>query len=642
MAVLQLPMLVAWVRFPPPAPTFKLGYKIMFKLFKYSCKVFVAFCLLGTVFLIGIITLVDPNQFKSVIQKQVTAATGQTVAINGPLSWHITPFLSLEARDLSLALPTLSDNAFTLKTARFEPKLWSLFTGRLLVDIRLQGLEATVNHMPTFQINLNPASMRFLPYNITLEDSILHWKNSGKNQDLKFKNITLLAKKISLGAAGFKTPITVNFELEDTNRDHTGSFSFKAEWAFNYKVHTLDIQNIELNTNYPVLPFNTLLGKLQIQTQQNNAIEGSFQVPNLGLQYALSYFHLPVYPISAKTIDLTGTFKYQFPMLEVTAFNMALENEGSITGSFKTNLQQKNLKTLNLIGSFAGNNLKIGAFPISEFKTTLQAKDGLFIFDNIKAQLASSHHHAKIEIDIREDIPQITLADQINGFEINEVLARLGEKDKIYGNIQAKVNLATKGHTPYELLQNLSGKTYIHLTDGRIRGIDISPLLRHAQSTVVMLKETLAKRNSINVGAILTAELGEWRLQAMNHDQLVTPFRHLETNIIFNEGKAYTADFKLSHPEYTVNGHGIVDLLQQNVDYQALALLTHAKPHPSEQVSLFLQETPLAIQIKGSFDTLSIQPNLSRYADTAINPANKGAAEKTTDQTLEKLFGFPE
>jgi hypothetical protein len=620
----------------------------MFKLIQYSLKIFIALFLLGSLSVIGIITLVDPNQFKNVIQTRISEASGQLLTINGPLSWHVTPALSLEAHDLST--PTV-----TLKKLRFALRLWSIFSGKLLVNIHLEGLNAnlsrsigehspldSIQKMPLFHTTQKAFLFWILPHDITVENATLHWKDAVNNQDLRFKNINVLAKKVSLGAIGINAPLSIAFELEDANFDHTGNFSFKAAWAFNHKAQQLDIQDLECNTNFPALPFNTALATLHIHRLQHTpVIEGSFHIPNLSLQQGLANFNFPFYFLSTKTVDLTGTFNYQAPTLAVTSFHLALENEASVTGSFNAQLPVHTLKALNLIGSFAGKNLRLGTLPIPEIKTTLQAKEGLFIFNHLKAQLASSHHQGKIQIDIRDDLPKLAISAQMDSFEINELLARLGTKDKLYGNIKATVNLTTQGNSPDAWLQHLSGKAYVHLTDGRVRGMDLSPLLRHAQSTIVMLKDTLSQRNSANVGAILTAELGEWRLQAMNADLLVTPFRHLETNITFDKGRAYTADFKLTHPEYTVNGHGMVDLIQKNVESQALALLTHAKQHPSESLSLFLKETPVAIQIKGPFDNLAVQPNLAHYADGAINLVHKAPTEKAADHTLEKLFGFP-
>ena len=662
MAVRQLPMLVAWVRFPPPAPKLKQGVKLMYRFIRYFLKFLLALSLVGTLSLIGLITLVDPNQFKAVIEKRLSQATGQILSIQGPLSWHLTPTLSLQAEDLCLKRSSTdlyseqkTATTLTLQKIRFVPKLWSMLSQKPSVNIQLDGLALNLRQslsmhslldniqaIGLFQIIEKVLPFWILPEEISLKNATLHWQDAITHQERQFKNISLLAEKIPSALIGNHAQLNVHFTVQDTSSEHTGDVSFKARWAFNAKAQQLDIQDLACHTNFPDLPFQTLLGTFQIHRLQNvPIIAGSFEIPNLNLQYALSNFHLPADTVSAKHINLKGTFAYQTPTLAVTAFNVALENEGHVSGSFKTELWPKTLKMLNLKGSFVGKNLRIGTLPIPNIQTTLQANHGLFIFDQIKAQLANSNHQGKIEVNLQNDLPYLTIADEMDSFEINELLARLHLKDKIYGNLKAKLNLTTQGNSPEAWLEHLSGKAYVHLREGRVRGIDLSPLLRHAQSTLVMLKDTLSKRNSTNVGAILTAELGEWRLQAMHVDLLVTPFRHLETNITFDNGRAYTADFKLTHPEYTVNGHGMVDLMQKNVEYQALALLTHPKQHASEVFSLFLKETPLGIQIKGPFNNLSIQPNLAHYADGAINLVNKAPAEPAAAHTLEKLFGFP-
>lgn len=629
----------------------------MFKLLRYFLKSLVALFLVAVVSVVGVVTLVDPNQFKSIIQKRISEATGQMLSIQGGLSWHLTPSLSIEARDLALETSAMiSENHFTVKKIRLAPKLWSILSGKPLVNIQVEGLNAhfsqtiagnslldNIQNMPLFHTAKKSTAFWILPYDITIENATLHWQDAITHEDIHFKNIRLLAQKVSLGAVGIQAPLDLQFEIEDANTDHTGTFSLKAAWAFNHLRQQFDIQNLVCHTNFPRLPFNTLLANLHIQRSPSMpVIEGSVHVPDLDLQAGFSNFNLPFYSISAKAADLKGHFSYQKPMLSVTSFNLAFDNEASISGFFKTDIHAKTLKSLNLSGNFTAKNLRIGTLPIPEVKTMLQAKEGIFIFDQVKAQLASSHHQGRMQVDIRNDVPEFVISDELHSFEINEVLARLDLKDKLYGSIKANVNLTTQGSTPDAWLQHLSGKAYLHLTDGRLRGIDLSPLLRHAQSTLVMLKDTLSKRNTVNIGAILTAELGEWRLQAMNVDLLVTPFRHLETNITFDKGRAYTSDFKLIHPEYTVNAHGMVDLTQRHIESQALALLTHPKSHPSEAFSAFLKETPLAIQLKGPLDNVTIQPNLTHYADGAINLVHKTPAEKTNDShSLEKLFGFP-
>ena len=224
------------------------------------------------------------------------------------------------------------------------------------------------------------------------------------------------------------------------------------------------------------------------------------------------------------------------------------------------------------------------------------------------------------------------------------------EKDKIYGKFHANTQLTTQGKTLEDCFRNVAGLAQVTLIDGKIQGIDLNPLLKHAQSTVTMLSDTISKKQPINIGAVLTAELGEWKQQAVNYQQLSTPFRMIETTLNIENGKLQTSNFKLTHPEYTVNGQGTLDLLHKNIEYQASALLNRSAPENAPYLAIFLKDTPLAIKLNGPFNNLSVRPELGHYAEGALRllkpepePMQKIPAEPTpnTEHTLEKLFGYP-
>lgn len=361
MVVLQLPMLIAWVRFPSPAPIDRRVPGTMIKFLKYLLKIAFALAVLGAISVVGIITLVDPNQFKDTIQKEVVQATGRVLTIHGPLYWQVDPNVSIEAHDLVLTnAPTFSNEFFTLKTLRIKPNLWALVSGKLWVNVHLDGLNLNLARDISGQANwqdllqkVQKHALFAFPYNITLENAILNWQDAVSNQDLQFTNITASAQQLPLGAIGIQSPLSASFQLKDKNQDHSGQSSFKAVWCFNHKLQQLDIQNLEISTNFPDVPFATLMGELHIQNLQNTPmIQGKLHIPNLNLQYWLSGFNVPFYPVSSRPVDLKTAFQYQFPNLDVTSFTIALENEGSFSGAFKTNLSVKTLRTLSLNGAF--------------------------------------------------------------------------------------------------------------------------------------------------------------------------------------------------------------------------------------------------------------------------------------------------
>lgn len=74
--------------------------------------------------------------YKAEIARQVKAATGRDLAINGKVSFSIIPTLGLEANDLvfSNAPGAAEKNMVTLKSLVVELKLWPLLSGNVEVD----------------------------------------------------------------------------------------------------------------------------------------------------------------------------------------------------------------------------------------------------------------------------------------------------------------------------------------------------------------------------------------------------------------------------------------------------------------------------------------------------------------------------
>lgn len=634
----------------------------MIKFFKWLFKVLAATALLGIIAVVGMITVMDPNQFKEVIRQQVALRTGRILTLQGPMYWRIDPDLCLEAYDVALGnAKTFPKEFLTVKRARLGANWRSLFSGKFLIDIELQGLALNLNRDPTGLSNwedLQPLlSMKdslhqhLLPFNVTLSDTKISWQDFQHHQHYQISDLDFSAKKLSSGWAGFSAPISLNFKIQDQNAKQA-KIVVNGEWHFNEKLQQIDVHNLALKLGLSELPPATLTAELQIQNFAHSPlIQGTLQVLEFDLKNWLSHFDLSLAPYLCQTTAFSASFRYHFPSLEVASFNLQLENQGMLEGNFSIPDFRKNFKALNSTASLHGKALQLGPYAVNEIKTTLVAKEGLLNFEPLYADIAGTTHHGTLAIDLRSYIPQFSVSTQTDSFEINELFTLFNENDRLYGRLHAMTTLSTQGHSLHECIGNLSGQTQLTLTDGRIRGIELPPLLQHAQSTVALLSDNLLKKQPTNVAAILTAELGEWKQQAINHQQLATPFRIIEATIQVVNGQLHTNNFKLVHADYTLSGHGTLDLIQRNIEYQANALLNRATPttNVTNDLAIFLKDTPLAIQLKGPLNNFSVQPDLAQYAEGAlkiVKPApetpGEGLSEQPTEHhTLERLFGFP-
>ncbi len=618
----------------------------MIRFFKGLLRAFTAFTLFGFLLLIGIITLLDPNQFKTEVQQYVEKHSGQTLELRGPLYWHFDPHLSIEAYDVALGSPSVAPMDFlTLEKLRIETNFWSFLQGKPFSRLHLNGLNLRLTQANAHQLLTtllktdNPFYLSlFKPTSIAFSNSQVTWKDEFKHQHLQLSDLQLITQDASAKTAYLK-PITLSFQLNNMlNPHYSGKVSLQAKWDFKAVNQMLDLQDIDCSVQFNELPDTQVTGTLQLANLQSSPVfSGSLQSMNFALSHWLQEAQFPLQS-SIDKVHVKNTFHYQYPNLEITSFALSLANQGIVEGSLKTVLTEQPFYKQDVSGFLRGNNLKLAALPISEINTFFSTKDRVLTFEQIDAEIGNLHHQGSLEVDFRTQTPGFTLAAQISGFEVSDFLALIGNKKKINGKVKGKINLITRGTSTQECLSNLSGQAHLHLTDGKLHGIDLYPLLKHAQQTVSSLSDDLHRRQPVNVEAVLTAELSEWKQQALHAHPLFTPFSEIEAAFTIENGKLLTDKFTLWHSQYTINGHGVIDLLNQKAEYEALALLNQIKSKSSLTLHPLLKETPLSISIQGSLKDLLIHPNLSRYADTALDMSKPAPEPKHPENDLEPLF----
>ena len=120
----------------------------MKKLIKYTVLTITGFVGLIAIGLIILITFVNPNKFKPLIEKSVTQATGRTINLDGDISWKIYPNIGLTLRDVSLSNPSNestfvnNSNFFSLKSADISIALLPLLNHKIeLKTLNIDGLD---------------------------------------------------------------------------------------------------------------------------------------------------------------------------------------------------------------------------------------------------------------------------------------------------------------------------------------------------------------------------------------------------------------------------------------------------------------------------------------------------------------------
>ena len=88
----------------------------------------------------ALVLLVNPNDFRAYMVKQVERKSGYHLQLEGDLRWHVWPQLSIIAGRMALTAPGAATPVVSAENMRLDVKLWPLLSHQLDVkQVMLKG-----------------------------------------------------------------------------------------------------------------------------------------------------------------------------------------------------------------------------------------------------------------------------------------------------------------------------------------------------------------------------------------------------------------------------------------------------------------------------------------------------------------------
>ncbi len=563
----------------------------MAKFFKRVLQVLLAFIAVVVIAVIGVVNFVNPNQFKGTLEKEVLAKTGFVLTVQGPIQWRWFPMLSLEFNDIAIQnLAPFSGQLLSAKAIQAECELLPVFLGKISLAVRVKGLDLALARNAKGQANWENLNQHLKEPDTNKTTTIKPNTTTKSANAASSLAITLNSLKVQEGKIAFTDQAKsseyvlehVNLSLDNLFKGLSGTitpFFLNFELISNHQT----LGNIFFNTEWV----------LQKEKEQ------------LNLQKMALKLQLP-----------DGT-------------------KNLITGDAEI---QQLLDTPIIKANLLANDLQFDKIKIDKIKTTITAQAGIITLAPIDIHIAKSQQNATLKLDMRASTPKIYLTQEAHDFEINDLLTLFGKKDKISGKTRFTINLSATG-TDLQTLQNsLSGKAAIEINHGKFLGIDFMQLLKNSQSSIHGLVDALTHKISIDSLSLVKSELTKWKTDP--NSTAFSPFNSLTATAAITNGVIQNPDLAINHSDYAISGTGTINLRANNVQYQTTLQLKN-NPYPAnDKAGTFLFQTPLHIQIQ---DNPKIQPDLSRYTNSALEFAQKEligkAVQKTMGKAIQKVTG---
>ncbi len=587
-------------------------------------KILVSFIVSGVIALSVAVALVihyvDPDEFKTPIQDAVLQRTGYELKLQGPLRWKWYPMLSLEIKKLHLDNQApFSGTLVSADTLKVDISLWSLLTGRVVLDFNMEGATLVLERNAAGQENWaalrkafeNPSNstpktaaipMPSLALNsLNVQNAQLIYHDQQKDQHYRLSHLHLNAHGLVQGLLQGSNPIALGFEIDELNKQPLGTFSLKGYWSLALSPQSFKLQDLKVSLSPASGTSISLNGSLSVEDFSDPRINGHFE-------------------------------------------NVALKNKDglSVQGTLKADFTAKPA-TRTLEADISSDLLKIGAIDFQAIKAHVQANKGLLNIAPLDFKMNGALQHLTLKGRLHSARPQWSLTQSGEAFDLKTILSFVDPKGPLEGKATLGLALSAEGTTLETIERTLSGKMNLQVKQGRINHIDLAALIKKALSSIHDMVAKLSGQPTTalidpNQDATLAATAQTWNMDPLNQAAF-TPFDNLSATLNFANGVATNPDLSITQAAYRITGKGTLDLVRHQLDYKASAVLT-TSPYPaSDEIGTYLFQTPLPIQIQGSLQAPSIRPDLGAYLNSALKYLQKNKVEQLIHETIDKTLG---
>lgn len=601
------------------------------KIFKWISIIIVALILLCVVAAICLVTLVSPNQFKSLIENKMETTLGRKLTIEGDLSWTFFPNFGIKAGHVILNNPLEFQQKIFAEVDRMTVgvKIFSLWNKKIESNgITIEGMKlylikntkGAVNW--SFQKKSDPENLpeqsnnssdpssdnySFTIQALNVKDAEIFWINESHSESLNFKNFNLKAKDITQ-----LHPFSIDIKFDFyKNKQSIGHLNLSGDMSLDTHAKIYTFRKIDSHFKTSKNIDYAAKGAIIMDLKRDTLELSDFAI-NTDFLKTKGLIHINNL---TKQLSMNGNVDILFfdikSWLKQTGSNITnIEIEKNATGELNFNFNQ----SFNAQGKLNFGDVKVGKLLFNQLNLLFNYNGKDLNISNMTAHFYQGELSGNALIDLNQSIPEITFNTKISNFDATALMQALGAgKLKFTG--KGNFNLSGKTLAGNTFIKNLNGVGDFRLSGGVLQGIDIA----------FLVKSVGAKKLAAN-------DLGQ------------TPFGNVTGNFTINHGVVTNPNLNIDSPDFATKGQGKIDLVNQTIFYHL---------QTSVNASLIdLKGLTVPILVSGNLKNPSIgidmaelakqlaKQQLKKITDQGeINTKTKVEIPKNAGKIIKNLFG---
>lgn len=553
----------------------------------------------------ALVLLVNPNDFRAYMVKQVAVRSGYQLQLDGPLRWHVWPQLSILSGRMVLTAEGASEPLIRADNMRLDVALWPLLSHQLSVkQVMLKG--AVIQLTPQTEA-VRGQDAPVAPKDNTLPDLA---EDKGWSFDIASLRVADSVLVFQHEDDEQVTVRDIRLEMEQDSQ-HRGTFDFSGRVNRDQRDLALSLNGTVDASDYPhnlSANIEQLSWQLQGADLPSQGIKGEGQLQAQWLeekkQLAFSQIHL-----TANDSSLAGQAQVslldkpewlvdlKFGQLNLDNLMVQRDAVAATNGEVQQGQSQATLARpviASQVDAVSYQGLKGFSADI-----TLQADKVLWrkmAFENVSAKIDNQFGLLKVvqlegkndgghvslpgTLDARKDEPRAVFHPRLEGVEIGTILKAFNYPIALTGKLSLAGDFSGSDIDAQAFRHSWQGQAHVEMSDTRMEGMNFQQMIQQA------------------------VERSGGDVKSQQNLDNVTRLDRFVTDLTLDNGEVTLDNMTGESAMLALTGKGTLDLVKQNCDTQFNIRVLGGWDGESKLIK-FLKATPVPLRVYGQWQALN-------------------------------------
>ncbi|HID8745102.1 TPA: outer membrane assembly protein AsmA [Enterobacter mori] len=586
----------------------------------------------------ALVLLVNPNDFRAYMVRQVEARSGYELKLDGPLRWHVWPQLSILSGRMSLTAPGASQPLVSADNMRLDVALIPLFSHQLQVDqVMLKG--AVIQLTPqteavrkadapvaprenTLPDEPSDTGWSFDIGNLKVADSVLVFQHEGDEQ-VTVRNINLKMEQDANHIATVEFSGRVNRDQRDLNLSMNANVN-----ASDYPHRlTADVQQLNWQLTGADLPTAGITGQGTLQAvwhEENkqlelNALNLQANDSTLKGQASVSLAEKPkwVFDLQFDKLNLENLLP---PQPNATADGDVAQTGQSQAAKprpvISSNLDQPNYNGLRGFTAdilLKANSVRWRGIDFTDVSSQMFNHNGLLVISELSGKMGAGNMSLPGTLDVRKDVASAEFQPRLENIEIGAILKAFNYPIDLTGQLTLAGDFSGTKIDAEAFRRDWQGQAHVELKNTRMEGLNFQQLVQQA-----------VERSS--------------NVKAQENYDSATRLDNFTSELTLDNGKLSLDEMQGTSSLLSLTGEGKLDLVEETADTRFNVRVLSGWEGEGELID-FLKETPIPLNVYGKWQALNYSLQVDQILRKHLQDEAKRRLNSWADRNKDSQTG---